>query len=129
MKKSAFYFLLIGFLTFIPFANAQTESAEAPAAETPEALAPAAEEEVAAENLEFVSGEVTSSDGTAKTIAVKLYGETETSGDKSLTIQVADTTDITDGEKDRDFASLAPGTEVDVEYDPATAKATYIFIY
>jgi hypothetical protein len=129
MKKPVLFFLLIGLLTFMPSVNAETESAEAPAADAPETLAPATDEETVAENLEFVSGEVTSSDGTAKTIAVKLYGETETSGDKSLTIQVADTTDITDGEKDRDFASLAPGTEVDVEYDPATAKATYIFIY
>ena len=136
MKKSAMLVLFLGLLLFIPGVNAQLETpeaapAEAAAPESPEALpadAPA-EEALAAENLEFVSGEVTGADGSAKTVTVKLYGENEASGEKSLTIQVTDTTDITDGEKDRDFSALAPGTEVDVEYDPATTKATYIFIY
>lgn len=133
MKKTSVLFVILGILLFIPAVNAEAETPEAAAPETAAAeaienLAPA-QEEVVSENLEFVSGEVTLADGSAKTITVKLYGENETSGDKTLTIQVAETTDITDGEKDRDFAGLAPGTEVDVEYDPATTKATYIFIY
>ncbi len=83
-----------------------------------------------AENLEFVSGEITSSDEAAKTVTVKLYGETENAtNDKILTIKLDESTDITDGEKDRDIKSLTNGTEVDVEYDPATNKATYIFVY
>ena len=83
-----------------------------------------------AENLEFVSGEITGMDEAAKTITVKLYGETENSAnDKILTIKLDETTDITDGEKDRDIKSLTNGTEVDVEYDPAANKATYIFVY
>ena len=82
------------------------------------------------ENLEFVSGEITGIDETSKTLTVKLYGEAETSAnDKILTIKIDDTTDITDGEKDRNIKSLTNGTEVDVEYDPATNKATYIFVY
>ena len=82
------------------------------------------------DNLEFVSGEVTAMDEAAKTISVKLYGETENNAnDKILVIKLDETTDITDGEKDRDIKSLTNGTEVDVEYDPATNKATYIFVY
>lgn len=82
------------------------------------------------ENLEFVSGEITAMDEAAKTITVKLYGETENNAnDKILTIKLDETTDITDGEKDRDIKSLTNGTEVDVEYDPATNKSTYIFVY
>ncbi len=133
MKKTSVLFAILGILLFIPAVNAEVEAPETvvpetAAAEAVENLAPA-EEELVSENLEFVSGEVTAANGSAKTITVKLYGENETSGDKTLTIQIADTTDITDGEKDRDFSGLAAGTEVDVEYDPATTKATYIFIY
>ena len=36
---------------------------------------------------------------------------------------------LVQGEQDRDLKSLTVGTEVDVEYDPATNKATYIFVY
>ena len=101
--------------------------AEASAVPAETAAAPA---EAAAENLEFISGEVSASDEAAKTLTVKLYGETEnTPGDKSVTVNVDASTDITDGEKDRDLKSLTNGTEVDVEYDPASSKATYIFVY
>jgi hypothetical protein len=101
-----------------------TEVAE-PAPLTAE-VAPA----VPADNLEFISGEISAIDPAAKTVTVKLYGETENAAaDKFLVISLDDTTDITDGEKDRDLKSLASGTEVDVEYDPATKKATYIFVY
>ena len=94
------------------------------------ALPAANPEPVASEKLEFVSGEITSTDETAKTVTVKLYGETENAtNDKILTVKLDETTDITDGEKDRDIKSLINGTEVDVEYDPATNKATYIFVY
>ena len=109
--------------------------AEAPAQSAAETPAPAesaapSEEIVNTENLEFISGEVTTMDETAKTITVKLYGETENdTNQKILTVKVDETTDITDGEKDRDMKSLAAGTEVDVEYDPASSKATYIFVY
>ena len=100
------------------------------AATTPTPAAPTAGEPNDLENLEFVSGEVSSLDEAAKTVTVKLYGETEGGkSDKVLTVKVDGTTDITDGEKDRDLKSLTAGTEVDVEYDPATNKATYIFVY
>lgn len=96
----------------------------------PPALTPTEEPAVAPENLEFVSGEVSTVDEAAKTVTVKLYGETETdANDKILTISLDEATDITDGEKDRDLKSLTAGTEVDVEYDPTTSKATYIFVY
>ena len=105
----------------------------APAAAAPAETAPVeavAAEVEAAENLEFISGEVSAIDEASKTVTIKLYGETEnTPGDKSITVTVEDTTDITDGEKDRTLKSLANGTEVDVEYDPASNKATYIFVY
>lgn len=97
-----------------------------------EAVAPAEEavDTINQENLEFVSGEISSADEAAKTITVKLYGDTEEdTNDKVLTIKIDETTDITDGEKDRDIKSLTLGTEVDVEYDPASGKATYIFVY
>ena len=114
------------------------EPVAAPAAAPAEVKAPAeaapavagASEPNDLENLEFVSGEVSALDETAKTVTVKLYGEAEDGkSDKVLTVKVDETTDITDGEKDRDLKSLTAGTEVDVEYDPATNKATYIFVY
>ena len=115
-----------------PEAAVSTEAPAQSVAETPapaESAAPS-EEIVNTENLEFISGEVTTMDETAKTITVKLYGETENdTNQKILTVKVDETTDITDGEKDRDMKSLAAGTEVDVEYDPASSKATYIFVY
>lgn len=150
MKK---YGLLILVFSFVFLQNSfaaemTTEEAAAPAAATEVDMtaaaptdSPAAAAEVAApvaevadtinqENLEFVSGEVSASDEAAKTITVKLYGETEEeTNDKVLTIKIDETTDITDGEKDRDIKSLTLGTEVDVEYDPASNKATYIFVY
>lgn len=136
MKKAVlFAFLLSLFVpvcafsadeTGVPVDTGMTE----PAAEAEPA--PAAPEPVAApaaENLEFVSGEITAMDEAAKTLTVKLYGETEEKSEKMITVEVDDVTDITDGEKDRELKSLAAGTEVDVEYDPATKKATYIFVY
>jgi len=123
-----------------PVEPAAVDAAEVPAP-AEEAFAPAApdaapveadaalEAPVAPENLEFVSGEVTALDEAAKKVTVKLYGETEETKEKAITIEVDEATDITDGEKDRDLKSLAAGTEVDVEYDPATTKATYIFVY
>ncbi len=114
-----------------PAAEATTSPApETPAVEASAADEAAAEVADAAENLEFISGEVSSVDEASQTITVKLYGETEnTPGDKSVTVKVEASTDITDGEKDRDLKSLTAGTEVDVEYDPASDKATYIFVY
>lgn len=104
------------------------------AAETGEAVDAPAEEPVLepelADNLEFISGEVSALDEAAKSITVKLYGETEqAAAEKTLSVTVDDATDITDGEKDRDLKSLTAGTEVDVEYDSKTNKATYIFVY
>jgi hypothetical protein len=82
------------------------------------------------DNLEFISGEVSELDEPGKSVSVRLYGETEdAASDKVLKVTVDENTDITDGEQDRDLKSLATGTEVDVEYDPATNKATYIFVY
>ena len=104
----------------------ETSPAPQSATATPSAATPVQ----ASENLEFVSGEITAIDEAAKTVTVKLYGETENAtNDKILTVKLDETTDITDGEKDRDIKSLTNGTEVDVEYDPATNKATYIFVY
>lgn len=92
--------------------------------------APETAELPSTENLEFVSGEITKTDEIAKTVTVKLYGETEDqASEKILTVTLDENTDITDGEKDRDLKSLAASTEVDVEYDPASNKATYIFVY
>jgi hypothetical protein len=82
------------------------------------------------DNLEFISGEVSELDETGKSVSVRLYGESEdATSDKVLKVTIDENTDITDGEQDRDLKSLAAGTEVDVEYDPATNKATYIFVY
>ena len=111
------------------------ETVAAPVAQTPISPAETAAEEPTdeaktTENLEFVSGEIASADEGAKTISVKLYGENEAAtADKTVTIKVDENTDITDGEKDRDFKSLTAGTEIDVEYDPVSNKATYIFVY
>ena len=86
--------------------------------------------EPVSDHLEFISGEISAADESAKSITVKLYGDSEeNTEDKTLTVKIDDATDITDGEKDRDLKSLTAGTEVDVEYDPTTSKATYIFVY
>ncbi len=98
----------------------------APAVEAPTVIA----EAIPTDNLEFISGEISSTDETTQSVTVKLYGEAESgTSDKTLKVTVDGTTDITDGEQDRDLKSLTAGTEVDVEYDPATNKATYIFVY
>ena len=106
---------------------------EAPVAPTPpaEAAVPVPAEDVAVtDNLDFISGEVSALDEAAKSVSVRLYGESEDkASDKTLTVTVDENTDITDGEQDRELKSLTAGTEVDVEYDPATNKATYIFVY
>ncbi len=81
------------------------------------------------DNLEFMSGEITAIDEAAKTITVKPYQNTEDGAAELLTVSVDGATDITDGEQDRTLASLAAGTEVDVEYDSPTKRATYIFVY
>ena len=108
---------------------AETPPAVAPAI-VPEPPAPAAPEAANTENLEFISGEVSAMDEASKSLTVKLYGETEnTPSDKTLKVDVDANTDITDGEQDRDLKSLSVGTEVDVEYDPANNRATYIFVY
>ncbi len=100
---------------------------------TPPAVAaatPAAEEAVVTDNLEFISGEVSAMDDAAKTVSVRLYGEIgDKASEKVLMVNVDENTDITDGEQDRELKSLTAGTEVDVEYDPITNKATYIFVY
>ena len=81
-----------------PAAAAKTET---PAATPTESTAAAANNAPSAsENLEFVSGEITATDEAAKTVTVKLYGETENAAnDKVLTVKLDETTDITDGEK------------------------------
>lgn len=108
---------------------AAADTSGAASAEQP-AVQPQDVEPSASENLEFVSGEVSAADTEAKTLSVKLYGEIEGGGsDKTITVNVSEATDITDGEKDRDLKSLSAGTEVDLEYDPTTNKATYIFVY
>lgn len=96
----------------------------------PEAVTPAAPIAETVDNLEFISGEVSALDEASKSVSVKMYGETENASDeKVLKVTVDENTDITDGEQDRDLKSLAVGTEVDVEYDPTSNKATYIFVY
>ncbi len=114
-----------------PAAPATTTTSAVAGAPPATAPAQAASPEAAnADNLEFVSGEVGAVDEASKTLTVKLYGETDsTTTDKTLKVSVDTSTDITDGEQDRDFKSLTVGTEVDVEYDPTTNKATYIFVY
>ncbi len=101
-----------------------------PAAGAPVAAAPVISEVIPTDNLEFISGEISSVDEATQSVVVKLYGETESgTSDKTLKVTLDSTTDITDGEQDRDLKSLTAGTEVDVEYDPASNKATYIFVY
>ncbi len=115
-------------------APVETAPVAVEAAPAPATTVASAEESVPAtaanENLEFVSGEVSTVDPVTKSVTVKLYGETENNTtDKTLTVSTDASTDITDGEKDRELTSLSAGTEVDVEYDPTTKKATYIFVY
>lgn len=148
MKKSlVFSFLLTALLVGLSYAEdaedaaapAQDVPVEAPAApvetapDTASVVAePAAEPQDATlvDNLEFISGEVSELNEAGKEVSVRLYGESEdATSDKVLKVALDENTDITDGEQDRDLKSLTVGTEVDVEYDPATNKATYIFVY
>ncbi len=131
-------------VTFCMFSSAALHAEDAPGAvavEVPTAVTEvAAQPEVTAaavtaeavitDNLEFVSGEISAMDEVSKSVSIRLYGETENAADeKILKVAIDENTDITDGEQDRDLKSLATGTEVDVEYDPSTNKATYIFVY
>ena len=153
MKRSVFILLTLGF--FVSMHAYAEEAAPTPSTATTEATAPApvapavvpaaaqtpaiesaaalpvvANETTNLDNLEFISGEVGALDEAGKSLTIKLYGETEaTATDKTLKVSVDASTDITDGEQDRDFKTLSVGTEVDVEYDPVTNKATYIFVY
>jgi hypothetical protein len=134
MKRNTFLFLIMGLLVCV-WGYAEETNPEAIGA-IPTAISETlpedttTDEDVNTDNLEFISGEIGELDEAGKTILVKLYGETETAKtDKTLKVSVDASTDITDGEQERDFKSLAVGTEVDVEYDPANNKATYIFIY
>ena len=135
MRKSWFFvFLLTVVLSSAAYAEepaAVPVAADNPASPTPaESVAAPAAEDTAADNLEFVSGEIGELDEASKSVSVRLYGEDEnTASDKVLKVTVDENTDITDGEQDRDLKSLTAGTEVDVEYDPTTNKATYIFVY
>ena len=149
MKKSLAMFGLMTFLlcgvsiaeeaaapeaVAMPEAVIETPVVEAPAVvvEAPvlEEIAPEPQDTTLVDNLEFISGEVSEMDEAGKTVSVRLYGENEdAASDKVLKVSVDENTDITDGEQDRDLKSLSAGTEVDVEYDPATNKATYIFVY
>lgn len=121
-----------------PAPSVAFETTAAPIEPSAELMAPAAiieapaviTEAIPTDNLEFISGEISSTDETTQSVTVKLYGEAESgTSDKTLKVTIDGTTDITDGEQDRDLKSLTAGTEVDVEYDPATNKATYIFVY
>jgi hypothetical protein len=124
-----------------PVAAAETVPPEAPAATKPvpdappdvpaEAVVPGvAAPETPTDNLEFVSGEISEMDESSKSVSIRLYGEDETAAsEKVLKVFVDENTDVTDGEQDRNLKSLTVGTEVDVEYDPASSKATYIFVY
>ena len=114
-------------------AGVPADAVSVPAAPTPEVLPgsiPQAPVETVTDNLEFISGEISAMDEASKSVSVKLYGdETAAASEKVFNVSVDENTDITDGEQDRALKSLTVGTEVDVEYDPATSKATYIFVY
>ena len=129
MKKSLLFLVaLVALFAGISYAEdaAPTEPAAPVVVPTPTEEGDAA----VTDNLEFISGEVSALDEAAKSVSVRLYGENEDkASDKVLTVNVDENTDITDGEQDRDLKSLTAGTEVDVEYDPTTNKATYIFVY
>lgn len=111
-------------------ATAEAVATDVTTTTVPQAAEEAAKTAEAADNLEFVSGEVSATNEAAKSVTVKLYGETDNEPtEKTLTVTIDESTDITDGETDKDIKALAAGTEVDVEYDPKTNKATYIFVY
>lgn len=113
-----------------PVVEQAATEAVAPVAEAAAAAPAAVETPAQTDNLEFVSGEVSASNEAAKSVTVKLYGETDNEPtEKTITVTIDENTDITDGETDKDIKALNVGTEVDVEYDPKTNKATYIFVY
>lgn len=145
MRNSPFALCLVVLFAMTSFVHAEETAppAAAPAVEAAPPVEPAAvpppveaapivapAAEIVTDNLEFISGEISAMDEASKSVSVRLYGEDETaSSEKVLQVTADENTDITDGEQDRDLKSLAVGTEVDVEYDPATNKATYIFVY
>ncbi len=82
------------------------------------------------ENLDFASGEVVSFDAASGNLSVKVYLDSAgNANEQTLALTVDSATEITNGETDLHNDSLKPATEVDVEYDVRTKKATYIFVY
>ncbi|HEX5715613.1 MAG TPA: hypothetical protein VF179_05600 [Thermoanaerobaculia bacterium] len=85
--------------------------------------------EEATDDLEFMSGEITAMDEDAKTVTLRVERTTEDKAPTVLVLSVDKTSDITDGDQDRTFASLTVGSDVDVEYNSVTKTVTYMFIY
>ncbi len=80
----------------------------------------------------LISGEITAIDENSKTITAVIFHDKEkaqSEENKSLTVKLSNETDITDGKKDLELKQLRLGDEVEIEYDPTTNKATYIFVY
>jgi hypothetical protein len=74
-------------------------------------------------NLQFVSGEIAEVNAPDKTVKLKLYSGAL----KDLVLSFDSSTQITGAEEGK--AELKVGAAVDVRYDPASKKATYIYIY
>jgi hypothetical protein len=106
----------------------------APAVFAEETAAPAATEAAEGlpdlENLDFASGEIVSFDTGNGKLDVKVYLDSAGEANEQVLALVVDNeTEITDGENELKTDALAKGSEVDVEYDTRSKKATYIFIY
>jgi hypothetical protein len=101
------------------FEKAPTQKASAKEEEKKEEEVPAAEDA----NLQFVSGEIAEVNAPDKTVKLKLYSGAL----KDLVLSFDSSTQITGAEEGK--AELKVGAAVDVRYDPASKKATYIYIY
>jgi len=81
-------------------------------------------------HLEFSSGEVVTFEKATRNLQVHIYLDSEgNASETTLSLQIGDFTEITDGEKNLSPEFLTSGKEVDVEYDSDKMEATYIFVY
>jgi len=83
-----------------------------------------------AEGLVFASGEIVAVQHESQAFRVRIYFDREGNYDRhEIALTYGPQTLFTDGEQDLDRMALQKDREVDVEYDPRTRMATYVFVY
>jgi len=121
--------LALGLISFVGGISAYSDDVAAPL-QNITTTPVAAEVQAPLDSLDFASGEISAFNATSGVLDVKVY--LDVAGDakeRTVSLNVDQTTEITDGEADLKADSLKPNAEIDVEYDTTNNKATYIYIY